>query len=801
MKRINLIFRRLWRNRLFAFLNILGLAIGISACWIVFRIVNYEFSYDKGHPDKDKIFRLYSVSERDGQSNMFDGVHIPVASYIKENIADVELVAPIYNYYFNKIQAQGQQDNEKQITNHEQIIGTYKDYFQMVPYKWLVGNKEYVFRTPHEVVLTESRAKLYFPDLSLQNILGKTVFYDSVGYTISGVIKDLEKTSSFTAKEFMPLSKEDLKSENWAGMTSNHKLFVKLNSKTAGQNLISLLSKKVNEMNSELNAKYNVRSGFGLTALDDLHFERHIHGSVDKKILYGLIGIGSFLLLLACINYINLSTAQVPFRAKEIGIRKTLGEQPTNVLISFLTETFIISCFALLASWPLIRLFEKFFNSYLPSGIDNYSDTIPVAIFLTLLLTVLTLASSFYPAYLINKVQIAEVIKMKSTGKLKLGSIPLRKTLIIFQFVIAQIFVISTVLMGFQIQFMLNKDLGFNHNGIITLDLPYIPDRKTDNSPELLKEALGKYKEIQSVSLGHKPMSGEYFGNSISMATDTGVVNIQSAIKFGDDRYLDLYNFKLLSGRNLALIDSSSGIILTRTAIETLGIKTPEDAIGQTLTVGEKTRAIVGVISDFNNMTLHNGFEALSILTSDKRDDLRVINIKLSRNTDEWKQAIFNIENEWRKIYPKNVIEYRFFDDQMKELYESDYRFSNIINLSSGITILLSCLGLIGLVTINIHQRTKEIGIRKVLGSSVSKVVRLLSSEYLKLIFISILIASPIAWWGINKWLISFAFRIELSWWMFAIPAVATLIIAFLTMFYHSFKAAKANPVDSLRDE
>ncbi len=801
MKRMNLIFRKLWQNRLFTFLNIIGLAIGISACWIIFRIVNYEYSFDKGHPDKEKIFKIYSTAIKDGQSNMFDGVRIPMANYIKENIADVELVAPAYTYYFDKITVFPKSETEKEVTNQQPILGTYKDYFYMVPYTWLAGNKESVFTTPHEVVLTESRAKIYYPDLQPQDLIGKTVLYDTVSYSITGVVKDLDKATSFTAQEFMPLTSADQKSDNWDMLTSNHKLFVKLNNKKAEHTLITLLDKKLNEMNAEMNATYNLKQGVGLASLDGLHFQRGIHGSVEKSVLYGLIGIGTFLLLLACINYINLTTAQVPARAKEIGIRKTLGEQPRNVLISFLIETFIIACIALLASWPLIKVFESLFASYLPDDIDRYSDTLAVAVFLVLLVVILTIATSFYPAYLINKVQIAEVIKMKSGAKLKLGSIPLRKALIVFQFVIAQIFVIATVLMGFQIQYMLNKDLGFNHNGIITIDLPYLPEKKIDNSPALLQQALSKYKEIQSISLGHKPMSPEYFGNNISTSTDTGNVNIQSAIKFADDKYLDLYNFKLLAGRNLVITDSASGIILTKTAIQSLGIKHPDEAIGQTLSIMEKPRTIIGVISDFNNTTLHHGYEPLSLLISDKRNDLRAINIKLSPNTAEWEDAISNLESEWRKIYPKNVIEYKFFDDQMKELYESDYRLSNIINLSSGVTILLSCLGLIGLVTISINQRTKEVGIRKVLGSSVNRIVKLLSFEYLKLVFISILIATPIAWWAINKWLVNFAFKIELTWWIFTIPAAATLLIAFSTMFYHSLKAARVNPVKSLRDE
>jgi len=801
MKRINLLFRRLWQNKLFTFLNIIGLAIGISACWIVFRIVNYEYSFDNNHPEKEKIFKLYSVSIKDGESRTFDGVRVPVANYIKENIADAALTAPEYKYYSGKINVIGDNNTKKEFSNQPPVIGTFKDYFEMVPYTWLAGNKESIFQQPNEIVLSESRAKVYFPNSKPQDLLGKIIQFDTVNYTVTGVIKDLEKTSSFFGKEFIPVKTEDLKNDNWDMITSNHKLYVKLNNAKAGQNLVQLLDKKINEMNAEMNAKYNVKQGFGLASLNGLHFNKTINGSVDKKTLFGLIGIGSFLLILACINYINLTTAQVPFRAKEIGIRKTLGEQPRNVLFSFLSETFIISSLALLFSWPLIKFFEKYFSSYLPAELNSYSDTLAVVIFLLALIILLTLVSSFYPAYLINKVQISEVIKMKSAGKLKFGSIPLRKALIIFQFVIAQIFVVSTVLMGFQIQFMLNKDLGFDHNGIINLDLPYIENKPNDNSPNLLKESLLKYKGISGASLGHKPMSDAYYGSSITLNTDTGAINSQVALKYADDQYLNVYNFKLLAGRNQQVADSTTGIMLNEAALEKFGILNPQDAIGQVVILGDKTRTINAVINNFNNSTLHNNIEPLAFIASNNRDQLQNINIKLSQNTAEWSNAIKSIESEWKKIYPNNVFEYKFFDEQMKELYESDYRFSSIINLSSGITILLSCLGLIGLVTISISQRTKEIGIRKVLGSSVSRIIGLLSTEYLKLVFISVLIASPIAWWAINKWLGNFAYKMELTWWMFSIPAIGTLLIAFFTMFYHSFKAAKANPVDSLRDE
>lgn len=800
MKRMNLLFRRLWQNRLFTFLNIVGLAIGISACWIVFRIVNFEYSFDKHHPDQEKIFKVYSTMEKGEESNSFDGINIPIANYVKENIASAELVAPEYKYYYEKITV-ADADGKREFSNQPAITGTFKDYFSMVPYTWLAGNKETVFKQPNEIVLSNSRARFYFPNLKPQEVLGKVLQIDTVNFTVTGVIQDLEKTSSFREKEFVPVKEEDLKSDNWDMVTSNHKLYVKLTNEQAKQNFIDILTKKSNEVNAENLAKYNVRKSFGLAPLQSLHFNKMIQGSVDKRTLYGIIGIGSFLLVLASINYINLTTAQVPFRAKEIGIRKTLGEQPRNVLFSFIAETFLISCISLLFSWPLIKLFEKYFSTYIPADLNNFSDTLPVAIFLFFLILLLTLVSSFYPAYLINKVQISEVIKMKNVGKLKFGSIPLRKALIIFQFVIAQIFVISTVLMGFQIQFMLNKDLGFQHNSIVSLDLPHAKDKPDDNRPNLLKESLQKYKEIEGAALGHLPMSGEYYGSSISMQTDTGEVRCPIALKYADQDYLDTYNFKLLAGRNMQLSDSTSGFIVNEKLLEELGIKTPEAAIGQSVIMNEKQIAIIGVLQNFNSSTLHSQTDALAIFPSKDRDQLKHISIKLSHNTGEWRKGLEALEKEWKNFYPNDEFDYTFFDDKMKELYESDYRFSSIINLSSGITVLLSCLGLIGLVTISISQRTKEIGIRKVLGSSVSRIIRLLSTEYLVLVFISIIIASPVAWWAINKWLDNFAYKMELTWWMFSIPAIATLIIAFLTMFYHSFKAAIANPVDSLRDE
>lgn len=801
MKNINLIIRKLWKNKMFAFLNIIGLAIGISACWIVFRIVNYEFSFDKHHPNQEKIFKVFGVFDEVNSTDYFDGVPTPLSRYIKENLSTVEFTVPINKKYFPIISNTSDSKEPILIEDQQNIVETTSDYFKMVPYEWIVGNHERVFQHPNEVVLTASRAKEYFPNMDLKDLVGKTLKYDTLMYSIAGVVKDLEHPSSFLAKEFMNVSSKDWNSDNWLSFMSDYTLFVQLKNLNSKNSFVNQASKKVFEMTNEEFSKSDSKARVGITALKDVHFDQNLQDSTNIKILYGLIGIGIFLMLLATINYINLTTAQVPYRAKEIGIRKTLGEQPFDVSKSFFFETFIITTIALLLSLPLTKIFEKTFASFLPTNINSFSDQWPVILFILALLIVITFIASIYPVYLINKVQISEVIKMKGIGKLSLGSISLRKVLIVFQFIIAQIFVIATFIMGLQMKHTMQSDLGFNYNAIVTFQLPFKKHQNSDVDPYVFKSAVEKHSQVEGITLGHFPLSNDHWGNNVSTESDTGEIKVNMPIKFIDNDYLKVYEIKLLAGRPMTIADTSSGVILNKIAIEELGFRTPIDAIGKPVQTYGKDRTITGVVEDFNSKTLHSEKKSIALLTSAYRGQLQRASIKLKDDPKTWKSSLETIEKEWKIVYPNAPFAFEFYDQKIRQYYESDYKFSKIINLSTGITILLSCLGLIGLVTISTAQRTKEIGIRKVLGSTIAGIVGLLSKDYLKLIFISILIASPIAWWASNKWLQDFAYKIELSYWMFLIPAIATIIIAFLTMGYHSFKAAKANPVDSLRDE
>lgn len=801
MKNLNLIIRKLWKNKLFTFLNIIGLAIGISACWIVFRLVNYELSFDKNHAEREKIFKVYGVFYEVESTDRFDGVPVPLAKYIKENLSNVELTVPVNMRYIPKITNSAESKETFKIEDPKNIIETTSDYFKMVPYEWLAGNHDRALQEPNEVILTSSRAKQYFPNIDPKEVVGKTLMYDTTLFSVAGVVKDLESPSSFLAKEFIKVNENNFYNDMWQSFMSNYTLFVKLKSVESKDAFVKQVSDKIYEMTKKDFDEMNFKAGAGVTPLADVHFDKSLQNSTNIKLVYGFIGIGIFLLLLATINYINLTTSQVPYRAKEIGIRKTLGEQPFDVTKSFFVETFFITTLALLLSWPITKVFEKTFQSFLPENLNSFSDVMAVAIFLVGLLVFITAVSSIYPAYLINKVQISEVIKMKGIGKLSLGSISIRKVLIVFQFVIAQCFVVTTFIIGMQMKHTMSSDLGFNHQALINITLPWKADQNADVDPFVFKEALLKHSQISGAALGHLPLSQDHWGNFVSSTADTGIVKVNVPFKFVDKDYYDVYGIKLIAGRNMTIADTSTGIILNEIAIEKLGFKSPEEAIGKPVQAYDRDRTITGVTSNFNSKTFHTEKSGVAMLASNIRGQLLQIGIRLHDDPKTWKSALDIVEKEWKNIYPNAPFAFKFYDENIRQMYETDYKFSKIINLSTGITILLSCLGLIGLVTISTAQRTKEIGIRKVLGSSISGIIGLLSKDYIKLILISILIASPIAWWASNKWLDDFAYKIEISWWMFVIPAIATILIAFITMSYQSLKAAKANPVDSLRDE
>ncbi|TDS15957.1 ABC transporter permease [Sphingobacterium paludis] len=805
MLNLKITVRQLWRNRLFTALNIFGLAIGISACWIVFRVVHYEFSFDQHIPEVDDIRQVVCVDDVPNPSKGFAGIPLGMAPIMTDQALPDALIVPVYNQHFERLFISKADGTEPDVYEEHPIAGTKSSYFKMLPYEWLAGNPETALAAPHSIVLREDRAALYFPNMKPSELVGKTIRADSTEFQITGVVKMLAFPSSFQSSIFIPIPEKEWSNHDWHSFNSNHVLYIKSKNEASVRALLQAAQKQYNQVAAKDHASFDSASKFETFALRTKHFDAAYDTegiASDKKVMYGLIAIGSFLLLLACINYINLSTAQIPQRAKEIGIRKTLGVRPIHITVSFLMETLCVSAFALLLSFPIVSLFKFIFPEFIPVGIADYDNTVLLALFLIGLLILISIVSSLYPAYLINKLRSIETLKGKVETKIRGTRLTLRKSLIVFQFIIAQFFIVSALVMSQQLDFILHTDLGFKYNAVVNIRMPYKSYQNSEVSPLLYKEALKKHPEIEGISLGHEPLNKMYWGSIYYFTADTGRIQLNSPRKYIDEDYIDLYQIQLLAGKNIHFTDTMREVLINESALKSLGIKHPREAIGKQLVRSDNaTYPIVGVFKDFNQSSLHQKVGPLILGSSNISSQLQFFHIKLPTERKQWPKAIAIMEKEWKSLYPNAPFEFKFNEEKIKNIYEKEYRAAKLIDLATGITILISCFGLFGLATLTAFQRTKEIGIRKVLGASISRIVAMLSKDFVVLVITAIVIATPLVWWAMHNWLDNFAYRIEIQWWIFIVAGLLAIGIALMTVGYQAIKAAVVKPVDSLRDE
>ncbi len=805
---LKLTLRHLWRNRLFTALNILGLAVGISSCWIIYQIVDYEFSFDQKHSHADRIYQFINKDEYEGKVSGFAGISRALPITVKNEVSGVELVVPVYHK--DDLKASVLNENKEEIRTFEQPkyqVFVSESYFEMVPYQWLAGNAKTAFGSPNQVVLTKSRAEQYFPSTPAEELLGKTITYNDTSIvSISGIVADLDFPSSFNSQEFFVLADKDWINDWWGSFNSKDNLYVKLKENIATESVLNQVNAINYEHRKESFEKYNRKQWYNLVPLSDIHFTTELgvnnNTTADKKVLYALIGVAAFILLLACINYINLSTAQLPRRAKEIGIHKTLGSSPSQLIKRFLGETFFITLFAVFLSLIISFFAFQVFKDFIPQGMESFQNYTGLAAFILALLLLITLLSGIYPAWLITRVQTVNVLKGQTLGADGQTRFNLRKGLITFQFIIAQIFVIAAVIIGQQLQYTLNKNLGFNREAVLTVALPSKVLRNPiyENKQFVLKKELVKNSNVAAVALGSRPLDNSMYTTDIYSISDTAKAEVFVSLKFADEDFLDLYNFDVLAGTNLTQSDTIREFVLNESAIRALGFESPEQAVGMHLEMQRNRYPIAAVVKDFHGHDFKTEILPTAFVSSKRQ--LNIINIKLAAiNPKQWKNTIGEIEQTWKSIYPDAPFEYKFYDETIAQLYEGEHKMSKLVSLATGITILISCLGLFGLATLTSAQRIKEIGIRKVLGASVAGIVQMLSKDFVKLVFIAILVASPIAWWLMNKWLEDFVYRIEIEWWMFALAGMMAVMVALLTVSFQAVKAAVANPVDSLRDE
>lgn len=810
--------RHLKRNRLFTFLNILGLTIGISSCWVIFKFVNYELSYESGLANNEKIYRVVSrLKFEDNEEKWSGGISRPIFFALRDEIRSLERAVPVYKFFTQSViipERNGQPKRVEELDFESQITETENSYFDMVPYTWLAGNKNGALSNPNQVVLTEDRARFYFPDLNYEEVIGKTLIYsDTLQKTVTGIVANLNYPTEFKGKEFFQLQKreKDNTITEWTNTNGSDRVYLEAkdtkNLESAFNQILNIVEKKYEEYKKEIKPIGAFSRNLELVPLKKSHFLTDIQESgiekTSKTVVYGLIAVSIFLLVLACINYINLTTAQIPQRSKEIGIRKTFGGSKKSLIYQMMIETGIIITVSIITSYFVSKLGFSLLGNLISQNAKDYNSPVVFGLFIFVVLLFTLVVAGLYPSWLITKVNAIDIFRSKgnvSTGK---GNFNLRKVLIVFQFIIAQIFIVAAIIIGQQLQYTIKKDLGFNKDAVVIVDIPYKLYR-SDNfttKKNTLRVELEKLTGIKEVSLGNQPLSDDYSSTLflyISADEPEPVTQIVYK-KEVDSKYLDFYGLKLLAGNNLAVSDTTNGFVINETALRGFGFKTPQEAIGKI--VGQKgfEHPIVGVVQDFHAKDFYNQIEPLALLSGFNSN---TYNIRLNQaNFKEWQAVMASVKSKWSEFFPEENFEYKFLDEAILSLYKKEQQMQKITDISTSIAIVLSCLGLFGLATISAYQRTKEIGIRKVLGASISGIVGMLSQDFVKMVLIAILIASPIVWWACNKWLEDFVYRIEISWFPFVFGGLIAITAALITVSYQAVKAAKVNPVDSLRNE
>jgi ABC-type antimicrobial peptide transport system permease subunit len=812
---LKMVLRYLYKNRWFTFIKVLGLSVSICIAIVVFLTVSHEFSFDKHHKDPAQIFRVVSHFGTEPDTRYVPGVPLPLPGAISEEVTGVQEVVPLFTMLNTRISIPGA-GQLKVFKNQSHVVYAGPEYFSMFHYQWIKGDPETALSKPYQVVLTRAAAHQYFPQQEPGMLIGKQlILRDSILTTVAGIVDDPEFNTDLNFRVFFSIAtartarlRHSLYS-NWMATILPSQVFIKIAKGISPATIEQRLKAVYNKHFPHDKVDIKTVSPYRLQPLREIHFDPRFppyfgNPQADKQTLYGLIIIALFLLVLGCINFINLSTAQASQRIKEIGIRKSLGGSKKHLFVQFLSEAFVITCIAIVVAVCCVPLVIDLYRDYIPAAINPMMIFTPfVPLFLFILFIAVGFLSGSYYAWTVSRIPVTKVLKGKDFGRAGGAALWVRKGLILFQFVISQFFVMATVFVGMQLNFTVNKERGFREEAVVYFE--------TDNSDTVgtkklvLLHKLKLIPGITKISLSNGPAAadGIWTGKvKYAMPGKETLTEVQQ--KYADSNFLSLFEIPLLAGRNLRDQVPMNECIINEEYSAVLGFEKPEKAIGKALLFLDKSIPIVGVVANFHQQSLHTPIKPLMILYDPRNQ--RIFNIALSskkkEDTDVNRGAVLvEIAKAYKEVYPETDFDYEFQNDTIARHYASERQVSFLLKTFTGLTILISCMGLLGLTVYATNRRKKEIGIRKVMGASVAHIVRLFSFEYLTLICLAFVIAVPITYRFVHEWLNNFSYRIPISWWVFGLAGLISLVIALLTVSSQSIKAALANPADVLKSD
>jgi putative ABC transport system permease protein len=798
-------FRNLIKNKGFTAINVLGLALGLATCLLIVFYVFDELSYDRYNEKAARIYRLNNNIKFGGNENAYSESPAPTAAALKGDFPEIEQVTRFRQGGGNLVKKGNQNIQEDNMVYADPAI------FDVFTLPMIDGNPASALKETHSVVITEKMALKYF---NSTNVAGKVLtFNDTALYKVTGVIKNIPKQSHFNFDFFISMptlteSRDDAWFNNnfdtyilfrpgvdYKKFETKLPEFLKKHAEPQLQSILHMTFAKLEQTGNYFK--------FSLIPLLKIHLEsntKYDMGSKgDIKIVYIFSAIAIFILLIACVNFMNLSTARSANRAREVGVRKVLGSPRKYLIFQFLTESVMVTLagavIAVLMAWAFLPLFNQVSAKELTITPQIVGWLVPVMI--TFIIVVGCLAGS-YPALFLSGFQPIEVLKGKLAAGFKGGMF--RSSLVVFQFSISIFLIIGTMVIYNQLKYIQNKDLGFDRDHVLIVQKVWALGKKAKTFKQEIKQLAG----VKSATMtGYLPTSGT--NNNSSLFKDPVLdakKAVQSSIWNVDEDYIPTLGIKMKAGRNFSvdMKTDSSAIIINEAAAQLLGFSNP---LNQLLYLPMDSKAtvmkpfhIVGVIKDFNFRSLRENVTPLVLFDA---EDTGSLSIRV--NSANIPSLLAQIKNKWKAMSPDLQFDYSFMDEDFDNNYRAEQRIGKIAISFTSLAIVIACLGLFGLAAYAAEQRTKEIGVRKVLGASMSTIVSMLSKDFIKLVIIAIVIASPLAWWAMHAWLQGFAYRQNIQWWIVAFAGLGAILIAFITISFQSIKAALTNPVKSLRSE
>ncbi|GGA96929.1 ABC transporter permease [Puia dinghuensis] len=791
---ITIAWRNIRKHKAYAAINILGLSLGVACSILIFVLVHYHLSFDTFHANKDRIYRI--VTEfHDEVADYSQGTPTPLGKAFRKDYDYAEKTARVINYGDALVTFQNAGVTKK-FLEQPGISYAEPDYFDIFNFPLVEGDKATVLHAPGEALITEKLAKKYFGDAN--TAMGKTIrINNGADFHITGILRDIPVNTD--RREEIYLSYDNLKDRSaklagdssWGSVYSQAMCFTRLRPTVTAAQVNRGLAVVGKKYQKGRDAQTTI---FRLQPLADIHFNPTFDGTADKKYLWALSFIGLFILITACVNFINLATAQALNRSTEVGIRKVLGGLRSQLFWQFIAETALIALFAVVIGYALAGAILPALNDLFKTTIDLTFLTDPAAIgFCVALLLVVIFLSGSYPGLVLSRFQPVQALKSRLLQH-QVGGFSLRRILVVTQFAISQMLIIGVIVVAGQLHYVQTTDLGFNKEAIVLLPVPVNDAVKINTLRTRIRETAG----VDKLSFcANPPATESNSSTNIHFDNRKEDEHWEVSKKPADIDYLSTFGLHLVAGRNFFPADSNREYLVNETMVRRLNLSSPSEAVGKQMSIQGKPGPIVGVVRDFNNFSLHSDILPICIFPSAR--DYATCAVKLDPahiHTD-----LIAMEKIWNETFPDYLYSYTFLDDKIAKFYESDISLLRMIEGFAAIAVFIGCLGLYGLTSFMAVRKTKEIGVRKVLGAGIPGILWLFGREFTRLVIIAFVIAAPAAWWVMHNYLQDFKYRIPIGPGIFLLSIAATATIVVFTVSYQSIRTALANPVRALRSE